>query len=126
MAKRYYLCDVVAKQQEDGSTANVAVIADYDVSFVAVTGSGQALCLVNADNHTQLLNDNRIDALPIFPLDAKISAMHITSKNEMMSNLTKRNFSTGLISPDDGYRDVIKNIGKSLTLAFDENNFNIG
>lgn len=124
MSKRYYLSNVETYSGEDGSIVRKAVVSEY-ADYTAEILGDQALCIVAAGNHSLLLSDPRIDALPIFPLDGKINAMQAASKNAMISNLNVRGYATGFISSADGYRDVIRGVGKSINPNFDENNFDI-
>jgi hypothetical protein len=124
MSKRYYLSDVEDYPQEDGSILRRAVVAEY-ADYVAEILGNKALCLVTTNNHGPLISDSRIDAMPVFPLDAKINAMQSSAKNQMIAAMSGRGFSTGLISSADGYRDVIRGIGRELNVNFDENNFDI-
>lgn len=125
MAKRYYLCDVIG----DGSAESPfrPVIADHGVNYVGEIDAykTKAFVLVNAVNHTSLINIAGVDALPNFPLDAKINAMQSQAKNGLINAMDRRGFATGLISSADGYRDVIRGIGRELNPNFDENNFDV-
>lgn len=125
MAKRYYLCDVIG----DGTEFNPfrPAIADEGVNWVGEVSSDntKALVLVNVSNHSALLSDPQFDSMPDFPLDAKVNSLQSQAKNAMLNAMSKRGFATGLISSADGYRDVIRGIGRELNPNFDENNFDV-
>jgi hypothetical protein len=129
MAKRFYLCDIIG----DGSIENPyrAAVADLGVNHVSVfppqdPNTGQytrphCLVLVNASNHSALRADKRLDALPDFPLDGKVDAIENTAKVGMRNVLGKRGFSREHATNKDGYREVIRSIGRELDPGFDEN-----
>ncbi|MBK5203859.1 MAG: hypothetical protein JJD98_00170 [Polaromonas sp.] len=130
--KQYYLCDIIG----DGSEENAyrPAVSDHSVSWVGsipsdpVTGhpiSTWALVLVATNNHAKLRNKPGIDALPDFPMDGKVSAINTATKNAMNLVLERRSIPTGLFGNADGYRDVIRGIGRQIDPAFDENNFDV-
>lgn len=130
--KRYYLSNIVGTG--DDMDPYRPKVADHGVSWVGVipsdpvTGkpvSTWALVLVEAINHAALLADGAIDALPVFPLDGKVSAIQTATKNAMVSDLQARGIDTAFIGNADGYRDVIRGIGRTLEPAFDENHFDV-
>lgn len=130
--KRYYLSPIIGDGSESDSFR--PKIADYGVSWVGVIPSDPvtgrplhefALVLVEAVNHAAILADTTIDALPDFPLDGKVSAINTATKNRMISTLERRGIDTSFVSNADGYRDMIRGIGKGLDLNFDENHFDV-
>jgi hypothetical protein len=125
MAKRYYVCDVIG----DGSEENPfrPVVADLGVNWVGEVSADntRAFVLVNAVNHAAIIAHTRINALPDFPLDGKINAMQTAARNAMNNALTRRGFSVAGIDNADGYRDVIRSVGRSLNPNFNENNFDV-
>jgi hypothetical protein len=130
--KRFYVSPIIG----DGSEFDPfrAKIQDYSVNHVAVIPSGAdgkplyswALVIVAEKDHGKLLADNTIQALPDFPFDAKVSAMQTATKNMMTAKLKNRGIATDFIISTDGYRDVIRGIGRQLVPDFDENSFDIG
>ena len=132
MTKRYYISPIIG----DGSEFNPyrPKIADHNVPWVGnipsdpVNGAplfAWSLVLVNPPTHAALLTDSTLDALPEFPLDGKVSSIQTATKNAMIAKLKARSIDTGFIAGTDGYREVIRGIGKTLEPAFDENNFDI-
>lgn len=132
MSKRYYISPIIG----DGSEFNPfrPKVADYGVSWAGSIPSdpntGQplstwALVVVNAKNHAALLADDAINALPDFPLDGKVSSVHTATKNNMIAKMKKRGINTAFIDSTDGYREVIRGVGKILDPQFDENNFDV-
>lgn len=128
MAKRYYISKIVG----DGTEGNAfrAKVEDYGVQYSAeiqsdpVTGlplKDWCLCVVAAKDHSQLRKDADIDPLPDFPMDGKVSSIHTNTKNDMVNKLKKRNINTAFLASTDGYREVIKEVGKQLNPNFDEN-----
>ncbi len=138
MAKRYYICDIIGDGTDSMPTPTTGPyrpsIADLGVSWVGSipsdpeTGSplhSWTLVLVNTDNHTRVLSAKGVDALPDFPLDGKINAINNVTRNAMLGKLGARGIDTSFIGNADGYREVIRGIGKKLDVAFDENNFDV-
>lgn len=123
MSKRYYLCDVVG----DGTPENPfrSCASDYTVAVASAIKDGVAFSAVTTENHGQLIADNRINALPDFPLDGKINAMQGAAKTQMQTDVAARGLDISAISSADGYRDVIRAIGLQLSPHFNENNFGI-
>lgn len=130
MAKRYYLTDIIG----DGGPDNPyrPALAEHGVDYVAEIATGPdgrptsswALALVAAPNHTPLLSDQRLDALPAFPLDAKVNALQTQARNRMQQALARRGIAVDVASAD-GYRDVVRGIGRQLNPAFSEENFDV-
>lgn len=130
--KRYYLSPIIGTGAEDDPFR--PKIADYGVRWVGSIPSDPttgrplftfALALVAAANHASILADQAIDALPDFPLDGKVSAINTGTKNRMVAALQARGIYTAFIGNSDGYRDVIRGIGKALDPDFDENHFDV-
>lgn len=130
--KRYYISPIVGDGSEENSFR--PKIADYGVNWVGSIPSDQntglplfnwTLVLVEAQNHGALIADGAIDPLPDFPLDGKVSAIHAATKNAMIAKLQAHGIDTAFIGGTDGYREVIRGIGRQLEPAFDENNFDV-
>lgn len=131
MAKRYYISPIVG----DGSIDNPyrPKVADHGVAWSGAIPTGPdgkplkpwALVIVAAKNHAALIADPDIDDLPDFPLDGKVSSVHTATKNAMKAKMEKRGIATGFVDGTDGYREVIRGIGKLLDPTFDENNFDV-
>ncbi|MBA3622931.1 MAG: hypothetical protein H0W48_00375 [Methylibium sp.] len=131
--KRYYLCDVIGDGQDAEPTATTGpfrpAVADKGVLWAGVIPTGPdgrplkpwCLVIVDAPNHAPVLADQRVDRLPDFPLDGKVSAVNAATKTAMLNAMTKRGIDTSFVTGADGYRDVIRGIGRSLDAAFDEN-----
>lgn len=130
--KRYYISTIIG----DGSEFDPfrPKIADYGVSWVGVIPSdpttGQplfpwTLVLVEAISHASLLADRDITPLPDFPMDGKVSAINTATRNRMVADLQAQGVDTSFIGSADGYRDVIRGIGRALEASFDENGFDV-
>jgi hypothetical protein len=141
MAKRYYIVPL-AFDDEYGwhadlprETREVApgVFRDVLPPHVAVIPSNPdgspkftwALVLVNVANHLPILARADIDALPDFPKDAKVGAMHQATKLAMRARLVARQINPDTLDNADGYREVLRGIGRKLDGAFHEDNFDI-
>lgn len=138
MAKRYYLCNIIGDGTDSMPTATTGAfrpsIADLGVSWVGtipsdpITGRplySWALVLVNTDNHARVIETPGVDALPDFPLDGKVNAINNVTRTKMDAALNRRGINPAFVSNSDGYRDVIRGIGKTLEASFDENNFDV-
>lgn len=130
MSKRYYLAPIVG----DGSEENpyrakvprgVNHVAEIKIGPDGKPASAYALVLVAAINHVPLLSDADLDALPDFPKDAKVNAMHAATKTAMRAAMTRRGIPTDSADNADGYRDVIRAIGRALNSNFHEDNFDV-
>lgn len=133
MAKRYYLCDLIGDGQSP-ETAYRAVVQDYGVNHVAefppqnadgTYSRMQCLVLVNAANHLPLLNDSRIDPAPDVSLDVKVAAVHRQTMQKFEDRAKARGYDTGVFSTADGFRDVIRGLGRQLSPNFHEENFDV-
>lgn len=131
MSKRYYISDIIGTGGEFDPYR--PAIADLGVSWVGSIESGpdgrplytDCVVLVNTVNHAALRVDSRIDPLPEFPLDGRLSAINTTSKSEMDTALTRRGFNLSGVNSSDGYRDVLQTIGKQRSAAFDIDKFDV-
>ena len=132
MSKRYYLADIIG----DGTEINPyrPAVADHGVAWVGVIDSdpetgaplyANTIALVETENHAKLRADTRIDPLPDFALDGKLTAIKTAARNGMLKALSKRGFATAAINNADGYRDALQQIGRQRGAAFDINNFDV-
>jgi hypothetical protein len=134
--KQYYLSKLVQDDVPPGGLqwrpkiarfvgVNVAAVIPVD----PVTGKplkDWCLCIVAARNHAQFRNDPDIDDLPDFPPDAKVSAMQKATKDRMMLNMRKRGIDDSVVDGADGYREVIRHIGRATGYPdFNEDNFDV-
>jgi hypothetical protein len=128
--KRYYLCPIVG----DGSEFNTyrAKVADYNVNHLAVIPvdmtTGKPLftwCLVLVDtiNHTPILNDLAINAMPDFNLDGKVADIPSVTANALKTTLQTK-YAVN-ITGINIYRMVIRKVGQTLDHNYNENNFDV-
>lgn len=130
MSKRYYISDIIGTGDEFDPYR--AAIADLGVSWVGSIESGpdgrpihpDCLVMVNTVDHTVLRGDPRIDPLPDFPLDGKVSAINSATKTAMDGVLARRGFVLSTNS-SDGYRDVIQSVGLQRSAAFNIDKFDV-
>lgn len=138
--KRYYVCKIIGDGIEPETAFRPAIhdIIDpstgmraFDYSAAIVTDeNGQPVsdwCLVIAAgrDHKLAANNPDIDQLPDYPLDAKIAAMHTPAKNQAMARLQSRGINTGKFANADGYRDLIRGLGKEHDANFSEDSFDV-
>lgn len=125
MAKRYYVAEIIG----DGSMDNPyrPAVEDYGVAWAGAIETDVAgkpihrdcLVLVSTDNHAQLRADSRIDAMPDFALDGKMSAINNVVKTAMINALRRRGIDVSGLTNTDGYREALQQIGMQRSAAFD-------
>ena len=114
----------------DGPGYKTKISAVYGVSSVnvmfVVAGVPQwALVLVNTPNHTALLSDPEIFALPDFSLDGRYNDIPNVIRNAVSARATTLSITLpagGLVT----WREVLRAVGKKAQASFDENNFWVG
>lgn len=143
--KRYYICNIIGTGTEaDSYRPAIAREIDaarvtnptFDASYSVVIpthpeGHPQAghpkfphaLVIVEANNHGIFAGKPDIDSLPDVALDSKVSSMHTPTKNAMIARLAARGFNGVNVDNADGYREVIRGIGRALDTAFHEDSF---
>ena len=131
--KRYYLCDIIGDGGEDNPYR--PAVADHGVNYAPVYPSqdpvtGQyarphCLVLVAAPSHTALRGDARIDPLPDFPLDGKVQAIETASRQRAEQALARRGFQSSHFALKDGYREVVRSVGRELQPGFSEDNLDV-
>ena len=124
MAKRYALTPVIG----NGTRENPYRSALSDIPGVNVVQAidpARPVCLVKfaASNVAAVLATADVFGMPDFPLDGKLTAMQNQTRNAMRSALTSRGFDGGLVDGSDGYRDLIRGVGRSLKDVFHEDSF---
>lgn len=129
--KRYYVSKIIGTGAF--GDAYRTKISDYGVNHSeevptdanGVPTSTWSLVIVNTVNHGPLLADPDLDVLPDFPMDAKMAAMHANTRSGMEQKLQARGINTTFLATVDGYRDVIRGLGRKLNPDFSENNFDV-
>jgi hypothetical protein len=119
MSKRHYLADIYTVDTGDG-LENKTAIADYPVKYEGgfpvnmETGAplrNWTLVVVDTDDHAPLLGDSRINALPNYPLDGKVSGINASAKNALLAAMERRGIDTTNVPGMDTYQEVISWIG---------------
>ena len=137
MAKRYYLSNIVGTGDE--SDPYRPAVADLGVNWVGSIPTHPeghpdygkpvhtwALVMVAAKDHAAVRTHPGVDSLPDFPLDGKVSAINQATKGLMKAALVRRGLDAdALVDAKDGFRDVIRGIGRALEPVFDENRFDV-
>lgn len=131
MSKRYYISNIIGVG--DHLDPIRPAVADLGVNWVGAIESGpdgkplytDCIVMVDAVNHAVLRNDPRIDSLPDFPLDGKLSSINAPTKSNMDAALTRRGFDLTGVNSSDGYRDVLQKIGQQRSAAFDIDKFDV-
>jgi hypothetical protein len=129
MSKRLYLSPVLPPDANDDS--HRTVIDDLSGSIplrsVNVMGDGAtwALVRVATKDHRPLLTDPRLDVLPDFPMDARMNAMQTAARNRMEQALSRRGIDVGLVAGADGFRDLVRALGRKHDPQFHEDAFDV-
>jgi hypothetical protein len=137
MAKRYYLSDIIGTGDEfDPYRPAVADMGVNWVGSIPTHPEGHpehgrpvhtwALVLVAAKDHAAVRAHAGVDPLPDFPLDGKVQAINAATKGLMKAALTRRGLNAdNLVDAKDGFREVVRGIGKAIDPVFDEDRFDI-
>lgn len=134
--KRYYLAEIEQFEFEPGMTGYRCRASAYtDLLFeggeiltdpaTGIPVHKFALVLVKSRDHARIIADPKMIPLPDVALDVKVSSIHTPTKNAMIAKLKALGVDTSWIATTDGYREVIRGIGKINNPAFDENNFDV-
>lgn len=90
------------------------------------TGFDWTLSVVTHPINVPIPNDPRVDMLPDYSLDAKVSAMHAPTLSAMKQAMSKRGISTGFLDDRvDGFREVVRAIGQAINPGFNESYFGL-
>lgn len=136
MAKRWIISNIVADQDPDLGTFYRMAIQRYpnlhyafgEIPSDPVTGLPTktfGFALVASADMARFKDDPEIDVLPDFPLDGKIAAMHGPTKTALKAMLTKHGIASSYADNADGFRDVIRAIGKEINTTFVEDSFDV-
>lgn len=131
MSKRYYLCDIIGSGTEEDMFR--PAVADHPVDWVGSIETGpdgrpihaDTIVLVSTDDHSILRADRRIDPLPDFALDGKMSAINGVVKTAMTNAMKRRGFDVSGLTNTDGYRKALQQIGAQRSAGFDIDKFDV-
>lgn len=131
MSKRLYICDVLHNEDQSEYWPAVDAVTPNWSAIMPTGPDGRplftwALVIVASKDHAELRNKPSIDPLPDFPLDGKVNAINAATKGLMKAALVRRGLNAdAIVDGKDGYREVVRGIGRALDAAFDENKFDI-
>lgn len=80
---------------------------------------GWVLLRVECEDYSVFMENSQIDMLPVFPFDAKMTALYTTAKNTLDAVLAKWSISASC-SGNEAYRDTIRCIGQTITPTWSE------
>ncbi len=142
MASRWFVSKIVtinAGTEDEVTDLAIDLVKKPDGTFFWPWGTrkwyaykdqsqGWALVLVNVDlaemPTVPVPKDPNIFAMPDFGMDVKLSAMNSATRTKMLDYLTALGIdATALATASDGYRDMIRGIGRKGVPTFDENSF---
>jgi hypothetical protein len=130
MAKRWYIAPVIGTgAEEDAYRPKVP----EGINWVAVIPSNPdgtprfnwCLVKVAATDHSALLNDAEIDAMPNIALDDPISTLSAAMRNAIQNRLEARGIDTSGITLQTTFRQIVRRIGRHLDTDFGENALDI-
>lgn len=138
--KRYCVCKIIGDgvTPETARRAAIDDVLDPDTGLRAFnfttlpwkTTNGLPdldWCLViAAGKDFKLLDGNAdVDVLPDYPLDVKVGSMDTETKGEAFAKLGDRGIDVSALGNLDGYRKVIRSLGKEHNVNFNENAFDV-
>lgn len=128
MSKRFYVSKVELIEGGDGLEARVAaakygavVAQNINIGPDGQPTSTWTLAIIDAENHTLADSDPDCILLPAFALDSKVSSMHFPTKTVMVNRLNEFGIDTSFVAGTDGFREIIRTLGRNGNAAFDEN-----
>lgn len=129
--RRYYISPIVG----DGSDLNPfrPKVANYGVAWVACIASGLnggpkhnwALVLVNAIDHTPLIDDPDIRAIPQAALDNTLATLSTQQRQFLRSIIDGLGLDTSQITAQTTLRQVLRYLGRTLDANFSESRFDV-
>jgi hypothetical protein len=123
--KRYYVAPVIGDGQTPETAFRPNIPAGLNAVYALDPSKGWAVCVIAASDHSGLVANSKLVPLPLFPLDAKLSALGSGVKATMTSGLQAK-FGISLSTQNtDAYRDFIRQLGQLVDKNFDENNFDV-
>lgn len=135
MSKRYYIAPVVGEGTEESPyrakvPAGVNYVAEIDIHPAGHPQEGRpakpwALVMVATADHTALLEDPDLDALPDVGLETTIANIPTAARANMRERFTARGINGRIAQDADTMRDVIRSAGRNLNPTFHEDNFNV-
>ncbi len=132
MTKRMYICPVIGDGTEDNPFRPAIADLTPPVNWTATIPTGDdgrplmawCLAIVGTRNHQRVRAVRNIDPLPDFPLDGRVSAIDLVSRNAMSAALTRRGLNaSAIVDGRDGFREVVRAIGRVNNPQFSELNF---
>jgi len=131
MSRRYYLAPIIgAGTMEDPYRAKVTA---YHVNHSAVIPTGAdghptsawALCVVEAPDHTALIADSELDALPPLTIDENLSRLSVGARAVLLDKLTTLGIDITGIDQDTTFRTVLRRLGQHLDAKFHEDRMSV-
>lgn len=129
--RRYYVCPVIG----DGTEFNAyrPKVEQYNVNWVGLVAQNLdgtlkrnwSLVLVNTIDHTPLLNDPEIRAIPQSALDNTLDSLSANQRSFLKDLLTELGLDSSQATPKTTLRQVLRYLGKNLEQSFSENNFDV-
>lgn len=138
--KRYYVCKIIGDGQSIATAYRPAINDIVDPAtglkafitsaIIQTDANGQPVlpwCLVIASGqrHALAAAHPDIDPLPDYPLDVKVSAMNTLTRNRALQKMQARGIDVSDLSQADGFRDMIRSLGRKHEPTFSEDDFDV-
>lgn len=139
VAERFFLVNIVSRTNPQGEVESPGPATDQlwnangtpfwpegtSKSYVDYAGKNYTLCKVTHAKSVPIPVDPDIFPMPEFSPDAKVQSMHGPTLQAMKNAMTARGISPAFVDGVDGYREVIRKIGQTLKVDFDESYFGL-
>lgn len=132
--KRHYIAPIIGSGTD--SDPYRPLVEDYGVPYSAIfpthpeghpdwgkPATDWALVIVGGNKHSEIMKDKRLDVLPDWSYDGRISGLSAAAKTGLLKAMQRRGIDTSIVQNQDDYRSVLRVIGQKLTPTFDENDF---
>lgn len=130
--RRYYLSTVVGSgTRADMFRAKAGDLAEAaGGNCTAVIPSGavagdRCLVIVDCRDHTGLLTDADLQALPDLTLDAQLNTLTTQTRTAILTYCTNHGIDVSAIKATDAFRVLVRAIGRHYESAFTENAFDV-
>lgn len=130
--RRYYLCPMIGSGTEE-SPYRPKIANFSNVNWTAIVSHNPdgtlklpwAFVIVRAVDHTTILADSQIKALPDISLDLTVGDLSAAVRNAMNNALTNFGIDTSPVKMSTTIRQVLRYLGRKHVADFDENRFDV-
>ena len=134
--KRWVLCKIESVTDDDlGTWYRMAIqrYPDFNFEFgeipvdpnTGIPTKTFGFALISSRDMARFRSDNDIHIFPDFPLDAKVNAMQVQTRQGISDAMSRFGVDSQLLTQADGFRDLIRGIGREIRLDFVEDAFDV-